>query len=198
MGAEHETAEHETENSAADTAPGGDKPSGAGGRDSDGRDSGELPWHSGLEDMRRLQQEALAVAGDTLALVRAELRLFLTTVLTVVMLSAMAGLLLAGALMFLGASGAWALVSVGRLAPEVAGLLLALLLLLVTGLAWWWIRRITADLTFRESRRALRSLAALRVTPPREAADDTQAVTGAAQGRTGQAASDGPQDSAAR
>ncbi|WP_111656860.1 hypothetical protein [Isoalcanivorax indicus] len=151
-----------------------------------------------LDDLRHIGGDASALARDTLVLLKAELRLFLTTLLTIIMLAAMTGLLLAGTLMVIGGSTAWALVDAGRLTPLMAGLAMVCFLLVATGLAWLWIRRLTADMRFAGSREAVRALAALRMTLPRENSDVDEAAQGASSGAGATPEGDGSPDDPAR
>lgn len=134
-----------------------------------GTEAGGKDPFAALDDLRHIGNDASALARDTLALLKAELRLFLTTLLTIIMLAAMTGLLLAGALMVAGGTTAWVLVDTGRLTPLMAGMLMVFFLLLTTVAAWLWIRRLTADMRFAGSREAVQAIAALRMTLPRAA-----------------------------
>lgn len=148
--------------------PGGDTEQGAGAPLPGTGAGGKSPF-AALDDLRHIGNDASALVRDALALLRAELRLFLTTLLTIIMLAAMSGLLLAGALMVAGGTTAWALVDTGKLSPLMAGMLMVFFLLLIIMAAWLWIRRLTADMRFAGSREAVQAIAALRMTLPRAA-----------------------------
>ena len=157
----------------------GEGPDGAA-PDSAREPSDRAPSDRAPSDFRQLGKDASGLGRDMVALLVAELRLSLSTILVMIALSAMSGLLVAGAFIFLGGSTAWVLVTTGLASPVVAGLLLVAFLLTLTWLAYVWTRRLSKDLTFRGTRDAVQALTALRWTLPEEKQNDTQTDAGSA------------------
>ncbi|MBZ2187604.1 phage holin family protein [Alcanivorax sp. JB21] len=163
-----------------------------------GDDQGERGPSGTGSDFRQLGKDASGLARDMLALFVAELRLSLSTILVMIALAAMSGLLVAGAFIFLGGSAAWMLVTTGLASPVIAGLLLVVFLLTLTGLAYIWTRRLSKDLMFRGTRNAMLALTTLRWTLPEEEQGDNQTDSGPTPGRGGAAESAGPQNGTQR
>lgn len=112
----------------------------------------------GSDGIWRITHILKTMSADMVRLVVVEARLFGHTVLAMIGLTVTVALLLAGGWLFAGA--ALAMLLAGLQAFSLAGALLtvALVHLVLAGLAFWRLRYITRDLTFRESRASVNSL----------------------------------------
>jgi uncharacterized membrane protein YqjE len=112
----------------------------------------------GSEDIRDITHTLKALAADMLRLVAVEARLFGHTVLAMLGLTLVVALLLASSWLFIGAALVVALASLQAFSLTGALLTVALAHLVLAALAFWRLRYITRDLTFRESRASVNSL----------------------------------------
>lgn len=108
-----------------------------------------------MADLSRIGAAMAALLRDSLQLLRAESRLWVSALLLIVMLTIAMGFLLAAAAVLLVAAPAMLLVELGWLGPTLALLVSALVLVMLALMAGLAIRRLSADMGFRRSRRAL-------------------------------------------
>ncbi len=116
----------------------------------------------------RVQEEIAALGqlgGDVLSwlqgsvkLMGTEARLFLASLLLVVALAAMAGLLIAGAFIFLGAAAVLMLVREGGISPPLAAFIGAVALCASAVAAYAWIRRVAREMGFARTRKSWAAL----------------------------------------
>lgn len=99
-----------------------------------------------------------SLSADMLRLVGVEARLFGHTLLTMIGITVVIALLLVGCWLFAGAALVVALAGLGAFNLTGALLTVALAHLVIAALAFWRMRHITRDLTFRESRASANSL----------------------------------------
>ncbi|PKM22815.1 MAG: hypothetical protein CVV10_02400 [Gammaproteobacteria bacterium HGW-Gammaproteobacteria-14] len=108
-----------------------------------------------IADLTRIGAAMAVLLNDSFQLLRAESRLWASALLLILMLTMAVGFLLAAAAVLLVAAPAMLLVELGWLGPTLALLVSAAVLLLLALLAVLTIRRLSADMGFRRSRRAL-------------------------------------------
>lgn len=113
---------------------------------------------AGIEGIREIPRAVKAISADMIRLVVVEARLFGRTALTMIGLTVAIALLLAGGWLFTGAALVMALASLHAFSAAGALLTVALVHVAVAALAFWRLRHITRDLTFRESRASVSSL----------------------------------------
>ncbi len=106
---------------------------------------------SGLKTLGSEFAFALRTGGELLA---AESRLFLLSLLQILVLAVAIGFLIAAIWIFLGAAGAFFMIQHLAVNPVLALLLIAGILILLTAAFAWWIYRLTGNLKFAHSRRA--------------------------------------------
>ena len=109
-----------------------------------------------------------ALSADMVRVVTVEAQLFGHTALTMIVLSLVIALLLVGGWLFAGAALVMALASLQAFSLTGALLTVALAHLVLAALAFWRLRHITRDLTFRESRASVNSV----LTHARSLVDD--------------------------
>lgn len=100
----------------------------------------------------------MTMSADLVRLVVLEVRLFGHTVLAMLALTVIMALLLVGGWLFIGAALVVALASLPVFNLAGAMLTVALAHLAIVVLMFWWLRFITRDLTFRESRASVDGL----------------------------------------
>ena len=98
------------------------------------------------------------ISADIVRVVIVEARLFGHTALTMIILSLVIALLLAGGWLYAMAALVMALASLQAFSLAGALLTVAIGHLVLAALAYWRLRRITRDLTFRESRASVNSV----------------------------------------
>lgn len=109
----------------------------------------------GIRDLTRILK---TMSTDMVRLVVVEARLFGHTVLAMIGLTVVIALLLGGGWLFAGAALVVVLASLQAFSLTGALLTVALAHLVLAGLAFWRLRHVTRDLTFRESRTSVDSL----------------------------------------
>lgn len=119
------------------------------------------------DDIRDITRILKTVSADMVRLVMVEARLFGHTVLAMIGLTLVAALLLVCSWLFIGAALVIALASLQAFSLTGALLTVAMAHLVLAALAFWRLRYITRDLTFRESRASVNSL----INPTRSQAD---------------------------
>lgn len=119
----------------------------------------------GIGDIARILR---TLSADMVRIVMVEARLFGYTALTMVVLSLVIALLLVGGWLFAAAALVVALASLQAFSLTGALLTVTLVHLLLAALAFWWLRHIARDLTFRESRASVNSV----LTHARSLVDD--------------------------
>jgi uncharacterized membrane protein YqjE len=112
----------------------------------------------GTDDVREITRILKTMSVDMVRLIGLEARLFGYTVLAMIGLTVMIALLLVGAWLFAGAALVAMLASFQVFNLMGALLTVALAHLLLAALAYWRLRHITRDLTFRESRASVNGL----------------------------------------
>ncbi|WP_019627367.1 hypothetical protein [Thioalkalivibrio sp. AKL10] len=112
----------------------------------------------GHDRSQDITQILKTLAADIARLLAVEARLFGHTVLMMIGLTVMIALLLVGGWLFAGASLVVALASLQAFSLTGALLTVTLAHLVLAALAFWRLRHITRDLTFRESRASVNSL----------------------------------------
>ncbi|MFN2349827.1 MAG: phage holin family protein [Thioalkalivibrio sp.] len=110
------------------------------------------------DGIRDIMRTLKSMSADMVRLVVVETRLFGHTVLAMIGLTVVIALLLVGVWLFAGAALVMALASLQAFNLTGALLTVALGHLVLAGLAFWRLRHITRDLTFRESRASVNSL----------------------------------------
>ncbi len=110
--------------------------------------------------MRDITRILKAISADMVRLAVVEARLFGHTVLAMIGLTVVIALLLVGGWLFTGVALVMVLASLEAFSLTGALLTVALAHLVLAGLAFWRLRHITRDLTFRESRAGVNSLLA--------------------------------------
>jgi hypothetical protein len=108
-----------------------------------------------VRDLSRIGAGFADLFRDSLALLKAESRLFASTLLLIVVLAVVTGFLLAGATLLLVAAPVVLLIELGWVGPTAALVAVLVMLLLVAGMLLWLIGRLGRDLLFRRSRAAL-------------------------------------------
>ena len=130
------------------------------------------------------------MSADMARLVAVEARLFGHTVLAIIGLTVVIALLLVGGWLFAGAAVVMALASLQAFNPTGALLAVALAHLVLSALAFWRLRHITRDLTFRESRASVNSLLTQARFPVDAAGRRPQDASGSADARADAAGGD--------
>lgn len=133
----------------------------------------------------RVQEEIAALGqlgGDALSwfqgsvkLMGTEARLFLASLLLVVALAAMAGLLIAGAFIFLGAAAVLMLVREGGISPPLAAFIGAVALCASAVAAYAWIRRVAREMGFARTRKSWAALFRSSGSSASDSTDNTDA-----------------------
>jgi hypothetical protein len=121
-----------------------------------------------IDGIRDFAHILKTMSADMVRLVAVEARLFGHTALAMIGLTLVVALLLVGSWLFIGAALAMALASLQAFSLTGALLTVALAHLVLAALAFWRLRYITRDLTFRESRASVNSL----LTHARSLGDD--------------------------
>ncbi len=98
------------------------------------------------------------ISTDMMRLLLVEARLFGHTALTMIVLSLVIAVLLVGGWLFTAVALVVALSSLQVFSLMSALLTVALAHLVLAAMVFWWLRRITRDLTFRESRASVNVL----------------------------------------
>jgi hypothetical protein len=109
-----------------------------------------------VRDLSRISAGFADLFRDTLALLKAESRLFASSLLLILVLAVVAGFLLAGATLLLVAAPVVLLIELGWVGPTAALVAVLVMLVLVAAALLWLIGRLGRDLVFRRSRAALR------------------------------------------
>jgi len=147
------------ESSAPNGATAGDAEQASSGQqdatESRQRVGGADPSVDVMADLSRIGAAMAALLRDSVQLLRAESRLWASALLLILMLTIAMGFLLAAAAVLLVAAPAVLLVELGWLGPTLALVVSAVALLLLAVMAELAIRRLSADMGFRRSRRAL-------------------------------------------
>lgn len=130
--------------------------------------AGEARPQGIIDGLKTLGNEfacALRTGGELLA---AESRLFLLSLLQILILAVAIGFLIAAVGLFLGAAGAFFMIQHLALSPVLALLLIAGILILLAAACIFWIYRLTGNLKFAHSRRAFSDFVAPPESPPQE------------------------------
>lgn len=111
-----------------------------------------------LAALGQLADDVRGWFGSSVTLMGTEARLFLASLLMVVALAAMVGLLVAGAVIFLGAAGVLMLVREGGISPALAALIGATALSIGAAAVYFWIRRVAREMGFVRTRKSWAAL----------------------------------------
>lgn len=129
------------------------------------RDSGTQPpagddaGGKGVPDaLQVLAAAAAAIASDLARLFALEVRLCGRTILAMLALTIVGALLAAGGWLYLSAAAVILLSRIEAIGPAGATAIVGLIHLALAVAAWWRVRLISRDVTFRQSRAALRGL----------------------------------------
>lgn len=108
-----------------------------------------------VRDLSRISAGFADLFRDSVALLKAESRLFASTLLLILVLAVVTGFLLAGATLLLVATPVVLLIELGWVGPTAALVAVLVMLVLVAVLLMRLIARLGRELVFRRSRAAL-------------------------------------------
>jgi hypothetical protein len=117
-----------------------------------------------ISALKQIGDEFTGLFGEIARLLGVESRLFISSLLMIAILAVLAGFVLAGAVVFLGAALALLLTVHGGLDPVIAVLLVVVTLIVSAAGIFLWIRRLARNLKFNHSRRMLAELATRKPT----------------------------------
>lgn len=157
------SAEREASAVAADADRGGSQAAfsaaaGEPGPEAAQQDAAEKRVHEEVAALGQLGEDLLGWFRGSMELMGTEARLLMASLLLVLALAAMVGLLVAGAVIFLGAAAMLLLVREGGISPPMAALLGALVLGAGAAAAYIWIRHLAGEMGFTRTRKSWAAL----------------------------------------